>query len=394
MNIYLVSDIHVEFHHDFPIPTERVDVVVLAGDIDVGAGMLDVAENYAQRCNVPVIVIAGNHEYYHSDMLELLPAFRRRAAKLKGVYFLEKDSVVINNTRFLGCTLWTNFSFNGTDKVAKAKDHAQQYIADFHTIKYGGRRFTPDDAEAEFDAAYRWMDDELGKPFEGETVVVTHFLPHETGVHSMHRRGSGGDHLTPYFTVDCSALMRKHHVKTWLYGHTHNSIDVLVENCTRLVSNQRGYPNEKWTYTQFQREKMIRIPRDVELLLSQGQARFESLLSEQGGTYSVPQVANQMGISVAAILLRIRNNQLLAFKQDQRWKLPVAQFDLETRQPLNGLAQVLGGFDTNADDISKVIFCLSYYATARKSPLQLLKEKYDPGLLAIGAAGYLDHGAR
>jgi len=357
-------------------------------------GMLDVAAHYAKYCNVPVIVIAGNHEYYRSDMLELLPAFRQRASELKDVYFLEKNSVVIQNTRFLGCTLWSNFMFNGTDKVAEAKDHAKRYIADFHSIRYGGRRFTPDDAEAEFDATYRWLDIELGKPFPGETVVVTHFLPHAAGVHLMHRRGYGGDNLTPYFTVDCSALMRKHNIKTWLYGHTHNSVDVLVENGTRLVSNQRGYPNEKWTYTQFQREKMIRIPRDVELLLSQGKARFESLLLEKGGTYSVPQVANLMGISVAAIHWRIRNNQLLAFKQDRRWKLPVAQFDLETHQPLEGLAQVLGGFNETTDDLSKVIFCLSYYSTVRKTPLQLLKEKYDPGRLAVAAAGYLDHGAR
>jgi len=186
--------------------------------------VLDVAVQYTQRCNVSVIVIARNHEYYRSDLLELLPAFRRRLAKLKDVYFLEKDSVVINSTRFLGSTLWSNFSFNGIDKVDKAKDHAQRYIADFHTIRYGGRRFAPDDVKAEFDAAYRWLHTELSKPFPDETVVVTYFLPHEAGVHSMHRREHGGDHLTPYFTVDCSALMRKYHIKTWLYRHTHNSV--------------------------------------------------------------------------------------------------------------------------------------------------------------------------
>lgn len=61
----------------------------------------------------------------------------------------------------------------------------------------------------------------------------------------MYQVGARDDDLTPYFTVDLDRLMREHHIACWLYGHTHNSVDVALDNGTRLVSNQHGYPAEK-----------------------------------------------------------------------------------------------------------------------------------------------------
>jgi hypothetical protein len=78
----------------------------------------------------------------------------------------------------------------------------------------------------------------------------------------MHAKGK--DLLTAYFTVDCSGLMEAYSIDAWMYGHTHNSVDLLLDNGVRLVSNQRGYPNEPSVYTQFNPEKIIEIATRVD----------------------------------------------------------------------------------------------------------------------------------
>ncbi len=61
MNILFLSDLHNEFGV-FKPPETKADIVVLTGDIGVGSKgaiwALDIFKN------IPIIYIAGNHEYY------------------------------------------------------------------------------------------------------------------------------------------------------------------------------------------------------------------------------------------------------------------------------------------------------------------------------------------
>lgn len=258
MKIYLASDIHVEFHKDFSGPTEPVDVIVLAGDIHIGLKSINVAKEFQQKYNAPVILIAGNHEFYNSDIDNMLNEFRMAATAMDHVYFLENDAIEIQGVRFLGCTLWSNFELHTHASARFAKKKATQFISDFDVIRHKGGNFTPDDAVSRFEESYAWLEQELAKSHDGDTVVITHFAPHRATIHPDYLI-AGSDELTPYFTVDCSKLMQRHPIKAWFYGHNHNSVDIVVENSTRVVSNQRGYPGERWTYTRFDAQKIIEI---------------------------------------------------------------------------------------------------------------------------------------
>lgn len=258
MKIYLVSDLHLEMSENFELPKIAADIVVLAGDIHRGRKIFDFAAKCRWHFHAPVIVIGGNHEYYGRDYLKQIAEFRRDAAKLKNIFFLENDRVVIGNVRFLGCTLWSDFALYGQEHAEDSKTIARRSINDFRVIEYGNRRFTPDDASLLHRESLVWLEQQLGLPFNGKTIVVTHFLPHRAGIHPRHA-ATGGDHLTPYFTSDCSALMQQYPVDVWMYGHTHGSVDVIVDSGTRLVSNQRGYPNEPEIYTRFDPNKIIHI---------------------------------------------------------------------------------------------------------------------------------------
>lgn len=260
MRIYLASDIHVEFHKSFTTPSESVDVVVLAGDIHTSKNVLAVAAEFHERCKAPVILVLGNHEFYGTDYVAHLARLRAKATAMEGIHLLERESLVIGDVRFLGCTLWSNFELHGHRYSNACMREALLGIADFSSIKFEGQRFLPEHAAALFRRSYDWLEAQLATPFSGQTVVISHFLPHRAGIHRMH--AGERDFLTAYFTADCSDLMDIYPIDIWMHGHTHNSIDLLLDNGVRLVSNMRGYPNEPYVYTQFNPEKIIKLDAD------------------------------------------------------------------------------------------------------------------------------------
>ena len=111
MKIHLLSDLHLETG-DYELPADMAcDVVVAAGDIAPGVAGVD----FLKRIDKPVVYVLGNHEYWPclkkdepADYAVTLQAIRD-AARGSNVHVLEGDSVVIDGTRFIGGTLWTNF---------------------------------------------------------------------------------------------------------------------------------------------------------------------------------------------------------------------------------------------------------------------------------------------
>jgi predicted phosphodiesterase len=88
MKLYILSDLHCEFAHFEPDPmaVARADVVVLAGDIDVGvAGIEWAAQAFKAK---PVVYVCGNHEFYGHHWEDTLVRMRAAADRC-GVYFLE-----------------------------------------------------------------------------------------------------------------------------------------------------------------------------------------------------------------------------------------------------------------------------------------------------------------
>lgn len=228
MKIHILSDLHLEFA-DFEPPDTDADVVVLAGDISVGARGVAWAEAHFR---IPVIYVAGNHEYYKRD-LTLLAELRARA--MNNVHFLENDQVVIDGVRFLGTTLWTDFLLFGDERKAAALAAARQHILDFRLIRDRGEPFTPERSIELHRHARDWLAAQLrAAHFEDKTVVVTHHGPHWSSVHARWK----DDLCTPGFVSDLEELLGA--APLWIHGHTHDSFDYQV-NGTRVVCNPRGY---------------------------------------------------------------------------------------------------------------------------------------------------------
>ena len=237
MKIQLLSDLHNEFYRpSLPLPIEQTeaDIVVLAGDIDIGLQGLVWARDEAVRLGKTLLYVAGNHEFYHHD-IALLDEMRAFAADSDNLHFLENDQLIVDATRFIGCTLWTDYLAAG-DQVLSMME-VQQVLRDHHVISHGERRFIPADALKLHLESRSWLEEKLSQPFEGKTVVITHHAPHLL----CHHPSFPLDAIGTAFFSDLSGLVEKADV--WCFGHTHSNFEQYIGDC-RLISNQRGYPGE------------------------------------------------------------------------------------------------------------------------------------------------------
>ena len=234
MRIRILSDLHLEFQQWSP-PKADADVIVLAGDSDVGShGVEWGRRNFPSS---PIVYVPGNHEFYGGHMGDLREELFLQANRFE-VDVLDGRQMVIGGVRFLGATLWTDFALQGIDRgsIDRAMADAHYGMNDFRLIRYAeGRMFRPADARAIHLEQVLWLRTKLAEEFVGSTVVVTHHLPHRQSIHSKYE----GSELNPSFASDLGDLMGPS-VSLWIHGHTHESFDYVV-NGTRVVCNPRGY---------------------------------------------------------------------------------------------------------------------------------------------------------
>lgn len=252
MKVQVASDLHLEFSaRRFPGQTGLYpsgDVLVLAGDIHSGTSALPTFSGWP----VPVIYVGGNHELYGYDHPTLFAELTRLTDEKAVVHwiehgqlrcgaprirFLEKKAIILGETRFLGCALWTDYCLFGAHHRQAAMGVARSKLNDHRLIQAGGRPFTPQDAAAIFDESVAWLKEQLAQPFNGATVVVTHHAPHRNSLAPQY----ANDPLSAAFVSDLDDLITTYQPALWIHGHTHTSFDYMV-GATRVLANPRGYP--------------------------------------------------------------------------------------------------------------------------------------------------------
>lgn len=240
MKIQLASDLHLEFmQREYPCerliaPMPGADLLVLAGDIANGAEALRLFGHWpSSPSRVPIIYVAGNHEFYgHS--IEPMRQKMKEGAAMNNIHFLENESVVIEGVRFLGTTLWTDYQIDPNRSQNEQMQRLERGLNDHQLIRTGRNRFSTQDALNRHVQAREWLTQELAQPWQGKTVVVSHHAPHPGSVHPRYRDNA----LSPGFASDLSTLMPG--VDLWLHGHVHDSFDYQVGRC-RVVANPAGY---------------------------------------------------------------------------------------------------------------------------------------------------------
>ena len=234
MRIALLSDLHLSVQ-PMDAPQLAADVVVLAGDLGRPKAAIEWARRYAQ----PTLFVAGNHEYYGSDLVSAAAELRALADGTQ-VHFLERGEWRHGDVRFLGCTLWSDHGLEATEQArAEAQRQALAMVRDFSRIRIAPEfpdLFTPALARLLFEESVAWLDACFAAPHRGPTVVVTHFAPSRRSIAPRF----AGSPLNGCFVSDLEARMQRWQPSLWLHGHVHDSFDYRI-GATRVVANPRGY---------------------------------------------------------------------------------------------------------------------------------------------------------
>lgn len=261
----VMSDLHNEFElrkqnpgPDVSRLKGNVDIVLLAGDIDISDKAVDYANRLYEELQCEVILVAGNHEFYHANRSRVLRELRRAAGN-SPVHFLDNDAAYLEirniKVRVLGCTLWTDYELHGAKTCAPSvmseiADQLNDHYIIYETEK---RTFSPDDALKVHEESRAWLVTEFSKMFSGLTVVMTHHAPSEKSVPARFLN----DLITPAFASNLDKLVEQSGAALWVHGHTHDSFDYFIGS-TRVVCNPRGYVSRELN-VKFDPEKIIDI---------------------------------------------------------------------------------------------------------------------------------------
>jgi len=221
MRVHILSDIHLE-DGDYDAAPVDADVVVLAGDIGVGVEGVKWAK---KSFDVPVIYVAGNHEFHDNlfTMDQHVEAMKE-AVKDSDVVVLDNDTVVIDGVRFLGTTLWTKL--DAGDDLLYCDQNVMVDRDEYLTSSYTNKLYND---------GCSFLKNEISKPFDGLSVVVTHHAP---SFQSIHEDYVGNVSNNRCYVSDLEYIMNG--VDAWVHGHTHHNFDYKIKD-TRVVCNPAGY---------------------------------------------------------------------------------------------------------------------------------------------------------
>lgn len=240
MHLQLLSDLHLETERFDPQPAPQAELLVLAGDVDsTWAGY----ERFA-GWPVPVVVVAGNHEFDGRDFDAASQGLRELCTRL-GFTLLERESLIHTTAdgrriRLLGTTRWSDFDLFGPAGQQRAQRAAEYFLRLMATTRHG----RPFDAAAvrEHSLACRgWLQAELEAAPRGrwdKTVVVTHFGPSLRSADPRYGRQPG---TASFCNADDDLIPR---ADLWLHGHLHCRHDYHVTRAgraaVRVVCNPLG----------------------------------------------------------------------------------------------------------------------------------------------------------
>lgn len=225
MRLQILSDLHLEFGL-FDVPKTDADIIIAAGDIHVQTEALAWLKVFEK----PVIYVAGNHEYWCGDLKRVGRTLREACAGT-AIHYLENACIEISHVRFLGCTLWTSMDFQHPAIMQRIG----MSMNDFNYILCEGDSLLPDDIVGIHLDSLAWLKRELGKPYDGTTVVVTHHAPTMASW-----AGRPDDVIRFAYCNDLVDLINTADIDIWVHGHIHHALDYKVGK-TRVICNPRGY---------------------------------------------------------------------------------------------------------------------------------------------------------
>ena len=244
MKIWLFSDLHLEHTPLASLKPPEADVCVAAGDIKAN-GIVPSLEwlNTNIAPSMPVVFVAGNHEFWKSSIIEGIAAAKAAAVEMPRVHFLHNRSIQIDDVLFIGATLWTDQDLHHSRLTSAffAKD-SQSGMKDFKKIawqKSPWQRLTPARTIGMHRESRSFITSAL-QAHTGKAVVVSHHAP---SIRSLNDNDAAKTSASNYAS-NLDGLIEEFQPTAWVHGHIHRSSRYRIGN-TEIISNPRGYGDKE-----------------------------------------------------------------------------------------------------------------------------------------------------
>lgn len=255
MKLALASDLHLEFGDiDFGNP-DAAQVLILGGDILVARDVLDRHDSnmagmtdgnarlhhFMQRCSerfAHVIYVLGNHEHYHGDFANTANHLKKKFAYISNLYILDNEICTIDDTVFIGGTLWTDMNKHDPVTIFHMKRTMNDFVCVTNSSESSQTKFMPEDAIEAHHALINFIETTVSNQQNKKFVVVSHHAPSHLSIKPRYAHDpviNGG------YSSDLSNLILNNpQIVLWTHGHTHDAFDYVIGS-TRVLCNPRGY---------------------------------------------------------------------------------------------------------------------------------------------------------
>lgn len=246
MMVLITADLHLDawmregrdpFASTAPI-ISHLDALIIAGDLSNNP-MYQWPRALARigRLIDParVWIIPGNHDYWnlHLDGDAALEVLVTEA----GMNFAQKRAIDIGATRFLCCTLWTDFALTADRDAAMRR--ARMTMADYTRIRrnreLASGPIQPDDTVAVHHDHLEWLTDAVTGHWHGQKIIVTHHAPCAAAAAPLNG-------ISAAFASDLERWIGDHQPDGWFFGHTHRQFAATIHGVP-VTNVSLGYPD-------------------------------------------------------------------------------------------------------------------------------------------------------
>lgn len=270
-------------------------ILVCAGDISEGVKGIE----WVKQFECSIIYVCGNHEFWHGDYYEVIKSIKNLTLK-KGyehISFLHNETVILNNIKFIGATLWTELGASWAwakknyivSHYASMSDFKQITARKFYrngdevtemchfmlengidkgeiTDLIANEMFNPYLQVKENNKSLDFIENELLSEHDGPVVVVSHHLPvsdfwmqkfgmkdavmlapyiNNRSIYQEYQKKKippEKDVLMMGFYINNFNHLFNNHISPdiWVHGHFHKSVDGFLGD-THIVSSPAGY---------------------------------------------------------------------------------------------------------------------------------------------------------
>ncbi|MBD8088724.1 metallophosphoesterase family protein [Pseudomonas fluorescens] len=231
MKNQLISDIHLDVHPmEAPIGGDA-DACLIAGDLHE----LDQGIDFIERILKvrPVLHLLGNHDAYTSSIDRVAKLFSQHVNRLKDFYFMDRHTAVLEDVRYIGATLWTDFNRGNPLSIMQATGMVKDYLYINNAAE--DDRIRPEEILRRHQLDLAYIRHELEKPWPGKTVVMTHHSPSYQSCQGRFAH-SPSNFL---YASNLDDIIKGYAPDVWVHGHIHSRLDYHI-GATRILCNPRG----------------------------------------------------------------------------------------------------------------------------------------------------------